>query len=65
MNIFGMFLNVSYGLQQGICALVGKEIGLKDIALAKRFQKIGLLISFIMIFCCFIVLYANLPFFIM
>ena len=61
MNIYAMFLNVGYGLQQGICALVGREIGLKNIERARRFQVIGYSISLALIVSCSITLYIFLP----
>lgn len=52
---------MALGAQQGICALVGKQIGLQDIETARRYQSSGYLLGTALVLACAVVLYAYLP----
>jgi Na+-driven multidrug efflux pump len=61
MNLFMLFQMMALGAQQGICALVGKQIGLQDIETARRYQASGYVISVALVLTCAVVLYTYLP----
>jgi Na+-driven multidrug efflux pump len=52
---------MALGAQQGICALVGKQIGLRDIETARIYQYSGYLIGTTLVLTCAVILYAFLP----
>lgn len=56
-----LFQMLALGAQQGICALVGKQIGIQDIETARRYQSSGYLIGTALVLTCAVVLYTYLP----
>ena len=56
-----LFQMMAIGAQQGICALVGKQIGLQDIETARRYQSSGYLLGAALTLAGAVALYTYLP----
>ena len=63
MNIYSLFMNMSFGYNQSTCTLVGKRLGQRDVDGAKRVSRISYILTAISFMIASLVIYLKLLYF--
>ena len=63
MNIYSLFMNMSFGFNQSTCTLVGKRLGQRDVFGAKRVSCISYILTAISFMIASLVIYLKLLYF--